>query len=388
MNPSNTTQPKKALLIRNAASYDFGGAERFVVDASLELAKQGWEATVVSHHAQIQQHARAHNVPFIKGPWLQSWQDYSGIRIVLFPFFAVWQLYVTCWYLRLIKKTNADVVHPQSRDDFISATWAAHILGKKVIWTDHADLKYVYQNVPVPIKNPVGKWVWRMSHRVHAITLVSKSEEQLVAAAAGVGKLPSNYQVVYNGVVDRSVQPVERTIDEQESVIFAATSRLVTAKGIGELIQAFQAIDTDINARLWIIGDGPEADAFKKQANDNPHISFKGFQRNALSYLAQADVFVHPSYHEGFSISIVEAAMLGKPMVACNVGGNPEIVHDRQNGLLIPPKDSHALAEAMLKLGKDADLRAQMGSQARTTYKQQFEFDRIVSERFLPLYEN
>lgn len=388
MNPSNTPpESKTALLIRNAAPYDFGGAERFVVDAALELAKHGWSTTVVSHHAQIKEHAQALGVPFIRGPWLQSWQDYSGKRILLFPFFVLWQIYVTLWYIWLIKKTEADVIHPQSRDDFISATLAAHILGKRVVWTDHADLKYVYQNVSVPIKNPVGKWVWRMSRKANAITLVSNSEERLVADAAGVEKLPNNYRVVYNGVSDRAVLPVKRAEDEQNSVIYAATSRLVTAKGIGELIDAFQSIDDGLNARLWIIGDGPEAETFKKQAADNPHITFKGFQREALSYLAAADVFVHPSHHEGFSISIVEAAMLGKPMIACNVGGNPEIVHDNQNGFLVQVKNSAALGSAMLKLGQNRNLRNKFGANARSTYKQQFEFDRIVSERFLPLYE-
>ncbi len=386
--PKNSSQPKRALLIRNANSFDFGGAERFVVSLAKELQEQGYDILVASHHEGIKRYASEQGVSFKQSPWLQSWQDYSGLRILLFPAFVLWQWYLVVWYIALIKKQGITVVHPQSRDDFISATIAGRFCKIKVIWTDHADLKYVYRNVPVPIKNPVGKWVWRLSQKVAAVTLVSKSEEDLIAQAAGVQTLPQNYHVIYNGVLDTPIIPVKRTKDEQDAVIFCCTSRLVTAKGIGELIAAFNEVTQNTSAKLWIVGDGPDADAFKQQAGNNPNIIFKGFQPDALPYLAASDVFVHPSHHEGFSLSIVEAAKLSKPMIACNVGGNPEIVHDKQNGLLIEPKDVQSLAAAMRVLCKDSQLRAQYGQNARTTFLSQFEFDRIVKERFIPIYEN
>lgn len=379
-------EPKRALLIRNANSFDFGGAERFVVSLAKELSADGWEATVVSHHPGIAAHAKAEGIPFIRGHWLKH-QDWSGPWILLTPLYALWQLMLAVWYKQLIRQTNATVIHPQSRDDFIAATIAGKACGVRVVWTDHADLKYVYQNVPVKFKNPVGKWINKKSRDAEAITLVSHSEEQLIRNALGQETLAKNYTVIHNGVRDRAVQPVERTKDEQKSVIFGVTSRLVTAKGIGELITAFTSLPSSLDARLWIIGDGPEAEAFKQQAAGNTHISFKGFQEDALPFLAACDVFVHPSYHEGFSISIVEAALLGKPLIACNVGGNPEIVHDDQNGLLVPAKDSEALREAMEALASDTPLRVRLGKDARQTYLKQFKWDTIVKEKFIPLYE-
>ncbi len=386
--PETPQEPKRALLIRNANNYDFGGAERFVVSLAKELQEQGYDTLVASHHKGIKRYASEQAVPFKRSPWLQSWQDYSGLRILLFPAFVLWQWYLVVWYIALIKKQGITVVHPQSRDDFISATIAGRFCKTKVIWTDHADLKYVYQNVPVPIKNPVGKWVWRLSKKAEAVTLVSKSEENLIAQSAGVQELPQNYHVIYNGVLDTPTTPVKRTKDEQDAVIFCCTSRLVAAKGIGELITAFNEVAKNANAKLWIVGDGPDADTFKQQASGNPNIVFQGFQPDALSFLAASDVFVHPSYHEGFSLSIVEAAKLAKPMIACNVGGNPEIVHDHQNGLLIKPQDAQDLAVAMGALANNAQLRIHYGNAARETYLSQFEFDRIVKERFMPLYEN
>lgn len=383
----NISDNKRVLLIRNAASYDFGGAERFVVNLAQELQHVGWEPTIVSAHKQIGEQSRLAGVPFIHGRWLHSWQDWSGWRIALFPLYVLWQLQLIRYYIRICRQLQPDVIHPQSRDDFIAATIAGRRLGIRVIWTDHADLKYVYQNVPVPLKNPVGKWVWHSSRKAHAITIVSNSEQQLICRALDVTQLPAQYQVVYNGVADTAVSAVPRRKADQNAIIFCTTSRLVTAKGIGELIEAFITIDSQLDTRLWLIGDGPEVERFKQQANNHPHIVFMGFQNDIHSLLAAADIFVHPSYHEGFSISIVEAARLSKPLIACDVGGNPEIVHHKINGLLIPPKDAQALAAAMLQLAKDPTLRQQYGQAARQTYKQQFEFDRIVTERFLPLYE-
>lgn len=384
---SNSIPAKRILLIRNAASYDFGGAERFVINLGDELQQLGWQVTIASHHKEIGKRSQLAKVPYVKSPWLQSWQDWSGLRIVLFPFYIIWQLYLIAWYVRICKKLRVSVVHPQSRDDFIGATIAGKLLGIKVIWTDHADLKYVYQNVPVPIKNPVGKWAWCISKKADAVTLVSKSEAQLIATALAIEKLPETYQVIYNGVSDNPVQPIARAAADKDAVVFCTTSRLVTAKGIGELIEAFTEVDKVIDTRLWIIGDGPEAERFRVQANNHPHITFMGFQEDVHPIVAAADIFVHPSYHEGFSISIIEAARLAKPIIACSVGGNPEIVHSTVNGLLVPAQDASALATAMLELGKNQQLRAQYGAAARQIFTENFEFDRIVAERFVPLYE-
>lgn len=384
-NKSDTKRPR-ALLIRNAYSFDFGGAERFVVNLAKELQVQGWDAIVLSAHKGVATYAHEQNVPFIRSPWW-SRQDWSGKMTAWFPLYCLWQLYIAVWYAHILLRTGARVIHPQSRDDFIGATIAGRLLRRTVIWTDHADLKYVYQNVRVQFKNPIGKWVWRLSHKADAVTMVSRSEEHLVGKQAG--QLPANYRVIHNGTLDAAHAPIpaKRTKTEQDAVIFCATSRLVTAKGIGELISAFTSLAAKSPAYLWIVGDGPESDTFTAQAKNNPRIIFKGFQPDTYPFVAACDVFVHPSYHEGFSLSLVEAAMFGKPIIACNVGGNPEIVHDTQNGLLIPPRDSQALAKAMQTLANDAALRSAYGQAARQTYLSEFEFDRIVKERFLPLYE-
>lgn len=379
-----TGKHMKVMLIRNALRSDFGGAERLVVHMASELQQHGIEAVVVSRHKQLLAYAAAQGVTTHRG-WWWSHQNWSGWRVLLFPVYLLWQLLLLGWYLQLLLRLRPNVVHIQSKDDFIAGTLAAWLLGKRVIWTDPADLKHIFANHSVWYKNPIGKLVYWASRHAAAITLVSRSEAKLVAQALGK-PLPERFMVVHIAGKQQTVEPLPRTTADAEAVIFCATSRLVIAKGIGELIEAFLALsETSDNYRLWLVGDGPDAEQFKQQAGGNSYINFIGHSDTPLRYLAAADVFVQPTYHEGFSLALAEAAMLGKPMIATNVGGNPELVNTH-NGILVPAQDVPSLLTAMEKLGSNAKLRQQLGQQARKDYQTDFDFSHIMSERFIPLY--
>ena len=138
---------------------------------------------------------------------------------------------------------------------------------------------------------------------------------------------------------------------------------------------------------MLLLGDGPEAEKFKTYAKDNQKITFLGHQNNPFTYISNADVFVHPTYHEGFSVALVEASMLSRPIIATSVGGNVEIIHDHKTGLLIPPKDVPALYAAMKLLYEDKELRQSIAKNARIQYEKRFQFDQTVKEGFIPLYE-
>jgi glycosyltransferase involved in cell wall biosynthesis len=216
------------------------------------------------------------------------------------------------------------------------------------------------------------------------IILTSQSDKGLIEEALG-HKLNSKYVVIYNGIFDKP--ELLNKVHAGEKVIFAATSRLVTAKGLGELIEAFRAVkEKGVSAELWLFGEGPERKKFEAIAANEKSIIFKGFPDNTLEQVAKADIFIHPSYLEGFSISLIEAAMMGKPIIACRVGGNPEIVASGKNGILVEARDSGALAAAMESLAADKKLRELYGKEARRTYEKYFKFEEIVKERYLPLY--
>lgn len=372
-------------IIRNAAPYDFGGGERFPVFLATSLSKQGINSTIISRSQKLLSFAKESEVSTIRGWWWKK-QNWSGAWVFATPIYIAWQFILFFYYFFLFKTIDATVVHIQSKDDFIAATYAANLLKLTVIWTDHADLKHVFQNLSVWYKNPVGKIVYKAAHKADAITVVSKSEQQLVTAHLPTkSMLKSKIVVVYNGVVDQSQNYPKKLGDK---IVFLVASRLVSDKGITEVIDAFRVVGLKHpDTQLTIIGDGPEASRFKKMAADIPNISLLGHQSDPLVHMATASIFVHPTYHEGFSVALVEAGMMSLPIIATSVGGNMEIIQNNITGLLVEAKNTSALKDAMERLIIDESLRSKIAANAREQYIKKFQFDTIVKSSFIPLYK-
>jgi glycosyltransferase involved in cell wall biosynthesis len=375
----------RVVLVRNAQPYDFGGGERFPVFLGEVLKSLGIEAHIISRNPKLLEYATAKQIPVTRSWWWNN-QHWSGVRVLLFPLYALWQAVLYLWYLELFRRIKPSAVHIQSKDDFIAATYAAKSVGARVVWTDHADLKHVWRNLQVPYKNPIGKWIYRAAHKADAITVVSESEYAEVIKNLPVSSIRDKVQVVYNGTSDALSS--YSSILEDEEFTFCAISRLVTDKGIGEAIEAFARLQKEFpTVRLVLVGSGPEEEQFKKKASGIPNITFAGYQPDPLSFVARAHVMIQPTYHEGFSVALVEASMMKKPIIATAVGGNVEIIRDHETGLLVPPKDTQSLYTAMKSFYKDSTLREKLAANARIQYEQKFVFDTIVKERFLKLYE-
>lgn len=375
---------KCVLVIRNAFVYDFGGAEKLTVNLAHELDLNNMYSLIVSRQPRLLDYAKSQNVKTIRG-WWWSKQNWSGKNALLFPAYLIWQIILSIWYLQLIIRVNPEALHVLSKDDFIAATLIGRLLGKPVIWTDPADLKHVFRNNHIWFKNPVGKLVYLASKLATGVTLVSYSEKALIEESLGK-PLARNFEVIHTAGKDEKAVPIKRTKEDENAVIFCSTSRLVIAKGISELVEAFNVLSKDSpHYRLWLVGDGPDEEQFKLKAGDNKYIKFIGHSDKPLAYVAASDIFTQPTHHEGFSLALAEAAMLGKPMIASNVGGNPELVNEG-NGLLFHVKDVEALVKAMRLLGYDAVMRKKLGAQARIDYSTKFDFATIIKQRFIPLY--
>ena len=375
---------QKILIIRNAASYDFGGGERFPVFLAETLKTQGLSPIIISRSEKLLSFAENSQIPSIKG-WWWSKQQWSGVNNLLFPLYAAWQLLLTSYYRRLFKRLRPAAIHIQSKDDFIAATRAAKKLGVRIVWTDHADLKHIWQNLSVWYKNPIGKMAYKAANDAHAITLVSKSELELVSSHLPEDSpIRQKLEVVYNGVIDSAEKHPSR---KRGIFTYLVASRLVKDKGIQEVITSFTALQKEHpDMQLEIIGDGPDRELFKKAASGTDTIKLLGHQSQPLEFMANADVFVHPTYHEGFSVALVEAGMMSLPIIATSVGGNVEIIKNKETGLLVHSKSSGELLGAMKELYENDALRKKLSENARAQYVTKFQFDTIVKKSFIPLY--
>jgi glycosyltransferase involved in cell wall biosynthesis len=154
-------------------------------------------------------------------------------------------------------------------------------------------------------------------------------------------------------------------------------------KGQRVLLEAMAYLD-DLSVRVCFVGDGPDRPRLEAEAADLPNVTFAGFVENVGDWIAAADLFVYPSRVEGLGSTLLDAMDLGRPIVASQAGGIPEVVVDGETGLLVPPGDASALAAAIRLVLTRPDVAAELvaGGAARLS-----EF-RVgsVAERTLAVY--
>ncbi len=155
--------------------------------------------------------------------------------------------------------------------------------------------------------------------------------------------------------------------EAQEPHTFVFVGRLTAQKGLDTAVDALAQVP---EARLLIVGDGPERAAVERHAREaglDGRIRFTGSLRReqALSLVAGAEAALLASDWENLPHAAVEALAVGTPVVATAVGGVPEVVHDGENGLLVPPRRPDELAAAMRRVIGDPDLRARLAAGAR-----------------------
>lgn len=371
------------ILIRNAMPYDFGGGERVPVFIGREVLKHSQLRPIVfSRSKKLLGFAVANGVP-CRRTWWWSRQNWSGSKVFFTPVYFLWQILLFFYYVVLFLKHRPTVVHIQSKDDFIAGTYAARMTGAAVIWSDHADLKHIFKNHRFWYKNPIGKAVYLAARATEKIVVVSNEDRRVIAKEIPRGPVLNKMEIIYNGAFDSY-----RDITKSKIFTFVSTGRLVTDKGIGELIDAFIKFNERHPAsQQLLLGDGPERKNFEKRAKGRASIHFLGYRQDPLEYVARSHVFLLPTYHEGFSLALVEACMLGMPIIATDVGGNPEIIRDGDTGLLVKPKDSDDLLRAMEKLYKDTALSDRLSKNARKQFLARFNYEKIIKEKYISYYE-
>lgn len=175
-------------------------------------------------------------------------------------------------------------------------------------------------------------------------------------------------------------QSLKRQMGFENKIIFGFLGRLALEKGLFDLFRAFRQICQKIpDSLLLIFGLGPlEADLrFKVRKLDlGQSIKFMGpvDYHKVPESLSLIDVFLHPSLHEGFGRSILEALAMGKAVVATKVGGIPDLIKDGKNGFLIEPHNFQALASKALELARNPELRLKFGKAGREWVKENYEW--------------
>jgi glycosyltransferase involved in cell wall biosynthesis len=199
----------------------------------------------------------------------------------------------------------------------------------------------------------------------------------------------SRLKVIYNPVDTRlidelSKEPVEFKWYKEDIPIIVAVGRLTKEKGYEYLIRAVKILSDEGNeCRLVVLGKGPEKSSLDSTIKDldlGNRVALPGYVQNPYKYMARSSVFVLSSLYEGFPNSLLEAFSLGVPSVATLCPTGPaEIITDGVNGLLVPPGNERAIAEAIRRLLCSSDERERFKDNGRKTALE-FRADKIIEQ--------
>jgi sugar transferase (PEP-CTERM/EpsH1 system associated) len=294
---------------------------------------------------------------------------------------------------RIIRSTGPQVVHCRNWN-----TWADTLLAHRLaasrstlVWSFHG----------------FDDGHWFPQRRRLASRALALATDQLFAACRDAAQRFSDltgiprerFEVLYNGVDCRRFAPCEHRDGLRASLGFAAdelviltVARLTPIKGHTRLLEAAAQVTAATRRRLrflWL-GEGSERTALEARIRGlglGGHIQMPGGSDQVARYLAAADLFVLPSELEAMSNAILEAMASGLPVVAHAVGGNPELVDHGHSGLLSPPGDANALAQAIGRLVRNDAERLAMGNAARARAEQIFSLDAMLV-RYADLYRH
>ncbi len=207
----------------------------------------------------------------------------------------------------------------------------------------------------------------RIASRAEAVAAVSQAAADAIVALPGK---PIAVRVIPNGIAEGPPDWHPCSAPGTEAIVLFV-GRLDPWKGIDELIAAAGLLYHSGRAvRLQFQGEGPAGRAIRSAATGPMQCMIQILEPTEARAMPAASrerrvVFVLPSRDEGFGIALLEAMRLGLPVVATRAGGIPELVRDRQDGLLVPPRDPSAIAEAIAQLLDDSELRGRLAESAR-----------------------
>lgn len=308
---------------------------------------------------------------------IKKFEDGSSYEIVRLGFGKKWDkflfpLLAPLWSL----KQPHDLVHAVMESYAGIALWWYRVFGG----TKPTLLTLQSGDLDMPAKNKkIPRFVWKHIHT--SPTNVIGISTALTMRAAKLGAKQT--ATIPNGVDFGHLAKVPRHEKKTNRVVTVA--RLSPEKGLPFLIEAIKIVRHSIaDAELFLVGGGALEAPLKAHTTElglQDIVHFLGAKPNleAMTEVAQSAVFILPSLGEGLGIVLLEAQALGVPVIGTNVGGIPDVIEHEQSGLLVPPSDSKALAEAITRVLSNHAFAEHL-SKTATGRLAKFDWDKIAAQ--------
>ena len=292
---------------------------------------------------------------------------------------------VSLW--RILREERPDVIHTHTPKPGIYGRIIGRLAGVPAVLNTVHGL-YATPDDP-PVKRAIVYALEAVAARFSDTELIQSAEDFTLLTDRRITR-PERTVLLGNGVDLERFAPVppaerkavRRALDiTDDRVVVGMVGRLVAEKGYNELFEAAEQLDD----RCLVVVIGPhepeKGDALDSAAvarAEQNGVRFLGMRSDVDALYGAMDIFVLPSYREGFPRAAMEAAASGIPIVATDIRGCREVVAHGENGLLVPVRDGDALAAAITRLSDDADLRTRMGEAGRAKAEREFDERTIV----------
>lgn len=292
----------------------------------------------------------------------------------------------------------------------------------QVIKTESLDLLHVHYAVPHAISAALGKDMAQSNIGVittlHGtdVTILGQDDNLRNTVRYGIQKSTivtavsnslredtkrliepdKDIHTIYNFIDEKKYVPqdpgtlkADLGIREDEKVLIHI-SNFRKVKNIPDVVKSFQLISKEVDARLLLVGEGPEMDAIKQlvqQLNLEEKVLFTGKRKDMAQLLAISDLMFHLSEKEAFGLVLLEAMACGVPSVATAIDGIPEVITDGENGFLVPYGDIHEAAHKAVELLQDDALHKKFVENGFQTVHEKFNSEKIVAQYEQLYYE-
>lgn len=293
----------------------------------------------------------------------------------------------------LIRTNHYDIVHTHLIRSDLLGTLAAKIARNKTLISSKHNDDWFYHNAVVA---QTERWLCKQSRQVIVISQALANFYQSNSLIHDETKLNRIHYGLDLKEFDHKLLKTQKKeiyqplgIPEGAQIVLTV-GRLEVQKGQHYLINAFPKIHAySPNIHLIIVGQGSlhfQLENHIKKLGLSSHIHLLGWRPDVQSLMAASDIFVLPSLWEGFGLVLLEAMAAQCPVIASNISAIPEIVVHGKTGILVPPRDSDALAQAILDLLQNSEQRLSMGREGRLRVMTDFTVERMV-DRTITVYK-
>ena len=294
---------------------------------------------------------------------------------------------------RLIRQERPQILHTHTAKAGAVGRVAALLAGRArppiVVHTFHGHVLRGYFAAPLT-------WAFRLLERLLArvttclIAVSPEVRDDLVA----LGVAPaSKFAVIRLGIELEQRTGAEREAGAEtrrlmgvgpEVFLVGWVGRMTAVKRTEDLLRTLaRLVELGVDARLCLVGDGPDRDDLEQKAHQlgvAKRCLFVGYQEDVAPYYDAFDALLLPSANEGTPVSVIEALAAGCPAVATGVGGVPDVVREGEDGFLAGVGDVETLAQRLAELAADPELRARMGESGRARVLTRYSVERLVDD--------